>query len=112
MEMKFRAYDLATETFIYSEQIAGGMWRYFKMLEDRGIRHFESEMFICVQDMNGKDIYDGDIISFKYNRKLRQGKITWGNFGFWIEGWGDRELFYPKDRAITVIGNIHQPNTK
>ena len=108
MEMKFRVYDPVTETFIYSEQVAGGLWRFFKTLEDRGIRHSESEMFIGKQDINGKDIYDGDNIEFLYNRKVHTGEIAWGSFGFWIKGWGHNELYHIEAKRVKVIGNIHQ----
>lgn len=61
MELKFRAYDPAKEEFIYSDKVAGGMWRFFKELEDKGIRHFESELNTGVSDNKGKQGYLNDI---------------------------------------------------
>ncbi len=108
MEMKFRAWDTIKQEFIYSDKVAGGLWRFFKLLEDRGIRHYESEMFIGRQDTDGADIYDGDKVEFKYNRKMHTGTIGWGSFGFWIKGWGTNELYYQQSKELRVIGHIHQ----
>ncbi len=109
-ELKFRAYDPATEEYIYSDKIAGGMWRYFKTLEDRGIRHFESEQYIGRVDSNNKEIYKGDIL------QLNDDKL--------IVEWCDKEAYFglteiPRiDRMnpiqtddwsmLTIIGNINQ----
>ena len=59
-ERKYRAWDEAAEVFILSDQIAGGMWRFWKTLEDRGIRHFEAD------DWTGlKNIYESDTVQLQ-----------------------------------------------
>ncbi|GAH10914.1 unnamed protein product [marine sediment metagenome] len=61
-DRKYRAWDKVKEEFIYSDKIAGGMWRFFKLLEDRGIRHFEADDFTGPHDKNNVAIYEGDLI--------------------------------------------------
>jgi len=68
MILKFRAWDSVQEIFIYSDKVSGGMWRFFKLLEDRGIRHFEAQPFINLPDKNDVEIYEGDIV--KHNAPL------------------------------------------
>jgi hypothetical protein len=114
MELKFRAYDEATESFIYSDLIAGGMWRYFKTLEDRGIRHFESEQYIGAEDKNNKAVYRGDLLRdinkfagaihevYWDDRTLCHRLRVNGEMQF------DKTRFVDFVRFMEIIGNIHE----
>ena len=112
MELKFRTWDEATQSFIYSDQIAGGMWRYFKTLEDREIRHFMSEQYIGKTDVNGKDIYKGDIVRLlsvtppKDTKlpQLYQKVVEWNDKTC---GWNIRPS-RQNHKGYMVIGNIHE----
>jgi hypothetical protein len=114
MELKFRAWDEATESFIYSDQIAGGMWRYFKTLEDRGIRHFMSEQYIGAEDKNNKDIYRGDLLRGinKFDGAIHE--VYWDERSFSYRLRVNGEMQFDKTRFIDfvrfmeIVGNIHE----
>jgi len=111
MELKFRAWDEAKQEFIYSDQIAGGMWRFFKALEDRGIRHFQSEQYIGTNDINNKEIYRGDKVMLlcqivaqtempEYYHKV----VEWNNKTC---GWNIRPI-RKNHKGYLIIGNVHE----
>lgn len=110
-DLKFRAWDEVTQSFIYSDKIAGGMWRYFKTLEDRGIRHFESEEWTGVKDDSGQDIYEGDIlertdgskviIKYSVNAHSFEWYSLQDSFRYWNSDSSQWEL-------SKIVGNIHE----
>jgi hypothetical protein len=115
MELKFRAWDEIKQEFIYSDQIAGGMWRYFKTLEDRGIRHFMSEQYIGIDDINGTAIYKGDKVrlasQIAVQTKLPQlyDKIVEWNPK--TCGWNIRPM-RKNHKGYLIVGNIHEDTSK
>jgi hypothetical protein len=109
-DIKFRVWDEATESFVYSDQIAGGMWRFFKTLEDRGIRHFESEQFTGLKDGSGKDIYEGDLVIFERNNPQINPRVVVPvifEFGAFYVGNHERLLLSQVAEIVDVFGNIH-----
>lgn len=111
--LKCRAWDSVKEEYIYSDNIAGGMWRFFKTLEDRGIRHFESEFALGLQDINSIDIYEGDLIQVwgRNNDRPCQVIFTDGKF----QGkYTDSDFMFTLDKSeietarIKVVGNIYE----
>jgi len=109
-ELKFRAWDDVAGEFIYSEKVPGGLWRYFKLLEDRGIRHFESEQYIGIHDKNKVDIYEEDYYKQTWEGKEVIGKIIYKDgyeTRYWLEPYPHYRIGAIKITG-EVIGNTHE----
>lgn len=124
--MKFRVINKTTnkyETGFYflsshGELKSGNHWgnpRNHAALEDCG-EELEVELFTGLTDKNGKEIYEGDILSCdhhvydgRYKNKPRIekviGKIFWHHSYYAVAGY---KLFIMDDDSYEVLGNIHE----
>ena len=124
-EIKFRAWDKTSNVMIRGMQ---GDW-YLRpdgipVLIDREgdeeqIRDYEIMQFTGLLDKNGKEIYEGDVLASKYDK--RPFEIIWKDgigdlqqeVGFWMLNKFTNSVFmihqgHINDRKLEIIGNIYE----
>lgn len=126
-KIKFRAKTIETGEWVYGETvIRAGDHCYimedngtYALRLDRHFQHLESYMMPCdvktlgqftgVLDMNGREIYEGDIVKTRYSNR---GPVKYNEVNFHVEFGGYRALVTGE---YEVVGNIHdkkQPQRK
>lgn len=107
-EIKFRARDLVLDKYVdWKSLLEGDNFR--SVLFDK---NFTIEQYTGLKDKNGKEIYEGDVLSC-YNHDADnhyEGKVVWSSVdnGYKLEDTDGDEYDLYKYHIQSVIGNIHE----
>jgi len=114
MSIKYRILADNPNKFLYYEYIPtmGFILKGAELEDQVEIGELYPQKFTELYDVNGKEIYEGDILEYKllYNNYFLKIKATvvWKSCGFYLFEENGSELPLTNGLEYTIIGNIHE----
>jgi len=121
MELKFRFFSTVINEYDecwdnLDDWNAPTINEFFERTKNHGVI---AEQYIGIKDVNGVEIYDGDIVTIKtFKEDNKEDYVecagvvrTYHNtLGFYIHSFGDGSVYYVlnKESSLEVTGNIHE----
>lgn len=74
---------------------------------------WDFEQFMCLKDKNGREICQGDIVTWNLGKKPQKHVVWWSHYlgGFYLQEQAnddDGGYVATNDRDYEIIGNIHE----
>ena len=107
--IKFRAWYMPFGKYGAMQEMVYSTASHILALAEMEPEKYIPEQFTGLTDVNGKDIYEGDIVSCKneYQGTDYTGKVMFFNGGFCVWTGGFRNYVW-EDMIPKIIGNVHE----
>jgi hypothetical protein len=112
--IKYRILADNPNKFLYYEYIPtiGFILKGAKLEDQVEIGEGYPQQFTCLHDINGKELYEGDIVEYKlpyWDDCLKlTATIVWMQYGFYLSEENGTQLPLSNGLEYTIIGNIYE----